>query len=368
MISSLSPSLVVYGATGVTGSLVCHELCRREQPFIAAARNHQKLRELVAELKRAYGVNVPWRVASPNMPSTLDAMLEGARVLISCAGPFSDFGAPIARAAIRKHVHYLDTTGEQSYIQWLSDELHELAAARSLILAPASAYEFALGDLGCAIAAQQGHRHLLVCYAARGGQTSQGTKKSIWRAASSPGVTFARGQLQRQPTGYRTYTLEFPDGVRRRAFWIPGGEPLMVPRHHPEVLTIETCSPISAKIADLMPTVSPYLPRIASALGSIADKIIDQATEASPEQAQGQVPFDVLICDPDSGKLILSISGLDPYLVTARIVVEAARRLADPSYKSTQPSQAGFTSLAALFEPRAFLSAIDLKLNSGADS
>lgn len=365
MITSASPSLVVYGATGVTGSLVCHELCRRQQPFIAAARNHQKLRELVAQLKRAYGVNVPWRVASPNMPSTLDAMLEGARVLISCAGPFSDVGAPIARAAIRKHVHYLDTTGEQGYIQWLSQELHELAAARSLILAPASAYEYALGDLGCAIAASLGHRHLLVCYASRGGQTSQGTKKSIWRAASAPGLTFARGQLQSQPTGYRAYSLEFPDGVTRRAFWIPGGEPLMVPRHHPQVLTVETCAPISAKLADLMPTLSPFLPRLASALGDIADKVIDQATEATLQQEQGQVPFDVLICDPDSGKLLLSIAGQDPYLVTARIVVEAAQRLGAPSY---EPANTGFTSLAALFEPRAFLSAIDLKLSARATS
>lgn len=359
MATPVSPALVVYGATGVTGALVCHELSRRGVPFIAAARNHQKLRALVAELARAYGAEVPWRVASPNMPSTLDAMLEGAKLLISCAGPFTDCGPPVARAALRKRVHYIDTTGEQGYIKWLYDELDQLAASRNLAMVPACAYEYAVGDLGCAIAAAQGHHHLLVCYASKQAQVSQGTKKSMVRVAAEPGFSFVRGQLELKHPGYRTYEVSFPDERRRAAFWFPGGESLSVPRHSPGVLTVETCMPVSASLAPLLPKLAPALPKLATMLTGIADKLIEQA-DAAPNVNAAQAPFHVLVSDADTGRRFLSISGLDPYLASARISVEVALRLLEQA-----PKVVGVTSVAGLFEPTLFLKSVDLKLSLG---
>ena len=358
--SSPDRSLIVYGATGFTGTLVCQELARRGLPFVAAARDHQKLKALAHQLKRAYGVQPPWRVASPNMPSSLDAMLEGGRALISCAGPFIDCGPPVARAALRKRVHYLDTTGEQPFMAWARQELGEQAAQRGLVLAPAMAYEYALGDLACAIAASHGHHHLVVCYAARDLSPSHGTQKSMVRVASQSGLTFLRQELVSRSPGYRSYRLEFPDGRWRLAAWIPGGESLSVPQHSPKTLTVETSMTLQAPLAAAMPAISPYLPSLASRLGGLADALIERATSPDPHDSGRPSTFDVLVCDHDTGALLVALSGVDPYVATARVAVEAAARL-----MRQEPRAVGYTSAAALFEPEPFIEALDLKLTLG---
>jgi short subunit dehydrogenase-like uncharacterized protein len=52
------------------------------------------------------------RVASIEDPASLDRALDGAEVVINCAGPFGETAPAVIEAALRARCHYLDVTGE----------------------------------------------------------------------------------------------------------------------------------------------------------------------------------------------------------------------------------------------------------------
>ncbi len=345
--------VAVYGATGVTGRLVARALARRGLAMRLAARSLARLSALEAELLRDWPqAQIALTPATVEHPSAIDAVLDDAGVLISCAGPFIELGPPVARAAIRRGVHYLDTTGEQVYMSWLLRHLHDQAVARGVVLAPAMAYEYALGDCVAAVVSKAlGARHLGICYASRAMSTSQGTKKSMMRVAARQGLAWRRGQLTPQRAASRLFSLQFPDGVMRRAFWIPGGEALTVPRHC-DALTVETCMAVRPALGSAMQALSPWLGAMLPPFQPLADRLIDRL-DAPPTSPRKPAAFDVIAFDPDSGEPLWSISGEEPYAMSARVAVEAASRLL-----SARPACVGFTSAAALFDPREFLSAV----------
>ncbi|MFB6350550.1 MAG: saccharopine dehydrogenase NADP-binding domain-containing protein, partial [Bradymonadaceae bacterium] len=122
--------ITVYGATGYTGGLVCEELARRGRDLVAAGRSLERLQKLSARIGDAHSCVPTLRSASVDDAASLDEMLRDTDVLINCAGPFIDLGPPVARAALRNDVHYLDTTGEQDYLRWMHDEIADEAVER----------------------------------------------------------------------------------------------------------------------------------------------------------------------------------------------------------------------------------------------
>ena len=73
-------------------------------------------------------------MASVDDGPSLRALVDGADVLINCAGPFTYAGEPVVRAAVDAGVHYVDSTGEQSFMRMVFDRYGpdaERAASRS---------------------------------------------------------------------------------------------------------------------------------------------------------------------------------------------------------------------------------------------
>src|SRR3954463_3669649 len=101
------PRVVLFGATGYTGRLTAAEMARRGLDFAIAGRNKSKL-EALAETTG----NPPIHVADVDDVDALVAALEGARVLITCVGPFTELGETAVEAALRAKVNYADSTGE----------------------------------------------------------------------------------------------------------------------------------------------------------------------------------------------------------------------------------------------------------------
>src|ERR671917_228000 len=69
------------------------------------------------------GVDWPVRAAAVDDAPALRKALSGADVVISCAGPFTFYGAPVIEAALSVGAHYVDTTGEQPYIRRVFEHL-----------------------------------------------------------------------------------------------------------------------------------------------------------------------------------------------------------------------------------------------------
>src|SRR5258708_22572473 len=123
--------IVLYGATGFTGSLPAAELVRRRLEVVLGGRSRQRLEHLAEELG-----GLPVRVAAVDDATALRAMLEGCAVVINCAGPFTGMGEPVVRAAVEAGVHYVDSCGEQGVMQRVFESWGEPARRAGVAVGP----------------------------------------------------------------------------------------------------------------------------------------------------------------------------------------------------------------------------------------
>ncbi|WP_442591796.1 saccharopine dehydrogenase family protein [Pedobacter sp. AW31-3R] len=121
--------LLIYGATGYTGTLIVHEAARRGLDFEIAGRNEEKLAALSTEL------NVPYHVFPVNDLGGWKASLEGKTALLNIAGPFSETAEYAMEAAILFKVHYFDITAEVD-IYRLAESKDAAAKAAGIMLLP----------------------------------------------------------------------------------------------------------------------------------------------------------------------------------------------------------------------------------------
>src|SRR5436190_6676834 len=99
--------VVVYGASGFTGCLVCAALRRRGVAFAVAGRDRGKL-EAIAGAAEV--------IVAALEPEPLARVCARGRVVLDCAGPFAKYGRPVQDAALAAGRHFLDITGEAGYM------------------------------------------------------------------------------------------------------------------------------------------------------------------------------------------------------------------------------------------------------------
>jgi short subunit dehydrogenase-like uncharacterized protein len=119
--------LLIYGATGHTGTLICNEAARRGINFEIAGRSEDKLSELAAQL------NVPYHVFQVQETAGWEAALKGKTALLNIAGPFSETAEWAMEACIKFKVHYFDITAEVD-IYRLTESKDEAAKAAGIML------------------------------------------------------------------------------------------------------------------------------------------------------------------------------------------------------------------------------------------
>lgn len=125
--------VVVWGATGFTGSLVAEYLLDAyghdgSVRWALAARDETKL-EALRESLGAGAASLPTILADSNDESSLDALTRRARVVLTTVGPYAKYGSNLVAACVRNATHYCDLAGEAQWIQKMIDEHHDRAAA-----------------------------------------------------------------------------------------------------------------------------------------------------------------------------------------------------------------------------------------------
>lgn len=139
--------LVLQGATGFTGRLAAAELAARAPAglrWAVAGRDPARLEALAAGLDGCGG----YVVADGLDETAVDALAARARVVLSCAGPFSRHGTALVAACARHGTHYADLSGELPWIRQLVDRHHAACAERGTVLLPAAGFDSAPTDLG----------------------------------------------------------------------------------------------------------------------------------------------------------------------------------------------------------------------------
>ena len=105
--------LIVYGASGFTGQLVCSHLVERygsQLRWAMAGRDYEKLVKIHSKIEAPSNVGL----ITVNLESTADvaALVKRTDGLITTAGPFATIGEPLLAACVRQGIAYVDLSGE----------------------------------------------------------------------------------------------------------------------------------------------------------------------------------------------------------------------------------------------------------------
>jgi short subunit dehydrogenase-like uncharacterized protein len=144
--------IVVWGATGFTGSLVAEYLLSEygvgdSLRWAIAGRSEEKLEAL----RHALGpraVSLPEIVADSFDEQKLAAMAEKTRVVISTVGPYAKYGSPLVAACVEQGAHYCDLAGEAQWIRQMIDQHHDAAVARGARIVHCCGFDSVPMDIG----------------------------------------------------------------------------------------------------------------------------------------------------------------------------------------------------------------------------
>lgn len=341
--------IAVVGATGYTGGLVVSELLRRGAAVVAVGRNPEKLLGLPPEVEPT-AVDVADAAA-------LGEALGGCRAVVNCVGSFIDLGEAVVAAAINASAHYVDTTGDFSFMHRVFEVHDAPAREKGVALVPGMAFHSAPADLAAALAAEAlGHapETVEVAYRLAGARPSKGSLRSKLRRASMPCHVWQDGRLVPRRTGDDPRLFAFPEpyGQASVARW-PGGEVLSVPRH---------TGASSVDVFMGMPNAAAAVfrsARLTSLLQPVVLALVGQGTGGPSEEARGRARFAVVAeAAADGAAARCTVEGHDVYGVTAAACAEAAQRLAagvDPPSGALAPAEA--------FDPGEFLDTLSSYLS-----
>lgn len=131
---AVGAKLLIYGATGYTGKMICYEAVRRGLDFEIAGRDGDKLLALSREL------SVPYHVFLVDDKFGWEKALSGKTCLLNVAGPFSETAKPAMQACISHKVHYVDITAEIDIYRLAESKGLEAADAGVMILSGAGLF------------------------------------------------------------------------------------------------------------------------------------------------------------------------------------------------------------------------------------
>ena len=147
--------VVVYGASGYTGRLVCEYLRHYHLPFVAAGRDKDKLHDsMSAHVPGIETADYDVTVVEHDVAS-LTELFTGAAVVCNTVGPFSELGPAVVEACLAAGVHYTDTTGEQDWLITCDEKYGADFAAAGLLLAPGVAQMYTTGEIAAQLCLEQ---------------------------------------------------------------------------------------------------------------------------------------------------------------------------------------------------------------------
>jgi short subunit dehydrogenase-like uncharacterized protein len=117
--------IVVYGATGYTGRLVCEYLNKQygvngDVVWAMAGRSMEKLQSVRDEM--GIPKEVPLMVADAGDQQTVDVMVASTNVVLTTVGPYQLYGSDLVKACAAAGTDYVDLCGEPAW-------MHEMIAA-----------------------------------------------------------------------------------------------------------------------------------------------------------------------------------------------------------------------------------------------
>ena len=146
--------IVIFGATGFTGSLVAAYLAAHAPAgtrWALAGRDAGRL----AALRDRLGVDVPVHTADVTDPATLRRLADRTRVVATTVGPYVRYGEPLVAACAEAGTDYLDLTGEPEFVDLMWLRHHATAERSGARLVHTCGFDSVPYDLGAQFTVEQ---------------------------------------------------------------------------------------------------------------------------------------------------------------------------------------------------------------------
>ena len=282
--------VIVYGASGYTGRLICEYLREFGVPFIAAGRDEGKL-------KASMEANVPGIETADyeivQVDHTVEALTElfsGASVVCNTVGPFSKYGPEVVEACLAAGTHYLDTTGEQDWLITCDEKYGADYAAAGLLLSPGIAQMYTTGEIAAELCLEKpGLDTLDIAVFWGGSPTIASTQTILVNAATSRAHFLQQNQyVEFDPTqglvplvvpGQHELALSLPWGGTSHPVWY---------RKDPRVANCKAQGGVFN--AALMNGVPQIVAGALEATKDMTEEERDQALTATAAQVMNQMP------------------------------------------------------------------------------
>ena len=326
--------ILVFGATGYTGELTARRLVADGARPTLVARRAGPLQSLADELG---GLEVA--VADAADQAALAAVVEPGDVLVATVGPFLKHGRTAAQVAAETGAHYLDSTGEGTFIREVFERWGPIAAGHGTAMLSAFGFDYVPGSLAGALALEKAGAEATgvdVAYFAFDVGTSGGTKASIAGMTLEEGFGWRDGALRPDRAGRRIEKFAVDD-KSMTGVSIPGSEHLALPAAYPQLRDVGVflgVPPAAARLVSAGAWVSTPARRIAPlkrlALAGVG-RVVKGSTGGPDAAARSRARCVVVaVARSRSGEVLATttLRGPDPYDYTAGILAWGARTMA----------------------------------------
>jgi len=352
--------VVVYGASGYTGRLICEYLREYGLPFVAAGRNRDRLQS-------AMDRNVPGIetadyevVAVEHTVDALTKLFSGAKVVCNTVGPFAKFGHEVVEACVKAGCHYVDTTGEQDWLIACDETYGQRMADKRLLLSPGIAQMYTTGEIAANLCLETpGLDTLDILVFWRGSPTVASTQTIFVNAALSKAFYLEQNKYVEWPADGTIYDVTVP-GQHQTGLALPWGgtsHPVWFKRD-PRVSSVKVLGGLLDRA--LMKGVPQIIGAVLKKIEGLSD---EQKYKVLSEQAAGvidkmpprenqrtNISLDSVHASGPLGSVHCVLKGACNYKQTGLLQAYAAHHLLNGA-----PRQVGFASACQAFGHRELL-------------
>src|SRR5271155_4105223 len=232
-------SVVLYGASGFSGRLVAELLREYNVPFIAAGRNKARIQDVMNHVPCIESAQYEIVEVGPSVDE-LAALFAGAKVVCNTVGPFLYNGPQVLEAALNAGCHYLDISGEQTWIREIAENWSAKFAAKGLLAAPATAFMSAVSDAAARLCLESGAIDTLETLTMFKGIPTFGSTQTIFAVIQTDGCYLEQNQYKPWPRATR-YDAAVPGYIQTQLALAWGGFPQPVWfKDHPQVANVRS--------------------------------------------------------------------------------------------------------------------------------
>jgi short subunit dehydrogenase-like uncharacterized protein len=336
--------VVLFGATGYTGRLTAEAMAARGLKPVLAARSQAKLDALADEL----GGGLETVTADVSDPPTVAALVESGDVLVTTVGPFSRWGQPAAAAATTAGAHYVDSTGEPSFIREVFERYGPAAEQAGIGMLTAMGYDWVPGNLAGALALDRAGdlatRVDVGYFITRGGLSpSGGTLATLVTGITAPAFGFRDGGVQTERGAKRVRSFKM-GSKELAAVSVGSSEHFTLPRLAPRLREVNAYlgwfGPASRAMQAMSASTSLAMkvPGAEKLWNAASERFVRGSTGGPDESARSTSSSHIVGIAYDAAGRALSevhLTGIDAYTFSGRMLAWAAERAATGGLKGT---------------------------------